>query len=211
MPPPEASTHQDRGARRKVAMLDAALALFLENGYAGTSLDMVIERAGGSRRTIYEQFGNKQGLFVAAIETLFAETSPGYAPLDDPDLDTEEALTRAGTMLLRALLDPRMLAAFRLVISEAGSLAELGDLFFREGPGSTYRVFADYLRRRAAAGALSIDDAPRAARQLVELIKGDLHLRALLGVHPTPSSSTIRRHVKAAVATFLEGAVDADR
>jgi AcrR family transcriptional regulator len=196
-----------RGRRRGEAVLAAALECFLEHGFAGTSLDLVIERAGGSRRTLYEHFGNKQRLFVAAVEALFARTEISFAAFEQPDLSTDRALVEAGTALLWTLLDPQLLAAFRLVIAEVGNVPELADLFFRDGPGKTYGVFAAYLRRRAGEGALQVDDPQHAAAQLVELIKGDLHLRALLGTRQRPDEAAVRRHVEAAVTTFLRGAV----
>ncbi|EKA58427.1 helix-turn-helix domain-containing protein, partial [Pseudomonas aeruginosa] len=42
----------ERGRQRRRAMLDAATQAFLEHGFEGTTLDMVIERAGGSRGTL---------------------------------------------------------------------------------------------------------------------------------------------------------------
>lgn len=47
----------ERGRQRRRAMLDAATQAFLEHGFEGTTLDMVIERAGGSRGTLYSSFG----------------------------------------------------------------------------------------------------------------------------------------------------------
>ncbi len=52
----------ERGRQRRRAMLDAATQAFLEHGFEGTTLDMVIERAGGSRGTLYSSFGGKEGL-----------------------------------------------------------------------------------------------------------------------------------------------------
>ncbi len=49
----------ERGRQRRRAMLDAATQAFLEHGFEGTTLDMVIERAGGSRGTLYSSFGGK--------------------------------------------------------------------------------------------------------------------------------------------------------
>ncbi|MBE0559954.1 MAG: helix-turn-helix transcriptional regulator, partial [Ochrobactrum anthropi] len=34
---------------------------------ATTSIDAIIERTGGSKRTIYSEFGSKEGLFLALV------------------------------------------------------------------------------------------------------------------------------------------------
>ena len=54
-------------------MLDAAKAVFIEHGYAEATLDEVIRRSGGSRATLYKQFGDKEGLFAAIIADICAE------------------------------------------------------------------------------------------------------------------------------------------
>src|SRR5690606_32120799 len=60
-------TRPPRGARRRRAIMDAAAELFFEHGYAATSIDAIIARAGGSKRNIYTEFGGKAGLFTAIV------------------------------------------------------------------------------------------------------------------------------------------------
>ena len=47
--------------RRKRAIIDAARALFVEQGYERTTLKDIVDRAGGSLATVYKVFGNKDG------------------------------------------------------------------------------------------------------------------------------------------------------
>src|SRR3546814_10251208 len=49
------------------ALLAAAASIFFEQGYEATRIDDIIERAGGSKRNIYEEFGSKEGLFAAIV------------------------------------------------------------------------------------------------------------------------------------------------
>lgn len=53
--------------RRRIALVAAAKALFIEKGYEGTTLGDIVERAGGSLSTLYKLFGNKDGLLEAVI------------------------------------------------------------------------------------------------------------------------------------------------
>lgn len=46
-------------------LLDAALELFIENGYAGTSIADIVERAGSSVGSLYHHFGDKNGVYLA--------------------------------------------------------------------------------------------------------------------------------------------------
>jgi AcrR family transcriptional regulator len=49
-------------------MLDAARALFLEHGYAPTTIKMVADAARVSTQSVYQVFGNKPGLVKALID-----------------------------------------------------------------------------------------------------------------------------------------------
>ena len=57
-----------RGEIRRSEILDAATEIFLENGYGGATIDLVVERAGASKGTVYSFFGGKDGLFAAIVE-----------------------------------------------------------------------------------------------------------------------------------------------
>jgi AcrR family transcriptional regulator len=68
--------------RRRV--LDAALALFLEQGYAGTTIKAVAEAAGVSPETIYKGFGGKGGLAKAVYDVALAGDDEPVPVADRP-------------------------------------------------------------------------------------------------------------------------------
>src|SRR6478735_623777 len=90
------------GSRRE-ALLQAAVREFLQRGYEGTSLLHIIQQVGGSRRAIYEEFGDKRGLFTAAVQ----EVCRGGASAADQarvfELPPEQALRIFGQRLLNVL------------------------------------------------------------------------------------------------------------
>ncbi|WP_157018697.1 TetR/AcrR family transcriptional regulator [Mesorhizobium xinjiangense] len=194
-----------RGALRETAILTAATELFLIHGYEGTSLDMVIDKAGGSRRTIYERFGNKEGLFSATVEAMLDRLLDQVSSLDWKRGTPEQALQMAGTAFVTALTAPEAIALFRIVIAETTRFPALGAAMFEKGPERSYRMVADYLRMQADAGHLRIEDANLAARQLVEMFKGDIYLRAMLVPGWQPGKREIECHVQSAVEVFLRG------
>ncbi len=202
----DATRADRRGSKRARAMLEAATDVFIAKGFAAASLDDVIARAGGSRRTLYEHFTNKEGLFAAIVHALIADVTERMERPDTEALALEERLVAMGTTLLGALLQTRTVAAFRMVIAEIPRFPELGRAFYEAGPEAAYRRVAALLRVHAGRGELAVDDLDLAARQLVELIKGDLHLRALMCAGEPPSPDAIRHHVESAVRTFLRAA-----
>ena len=54
--------------RKRAAALAAGRELFVDRGYARTSVDAVAARAGISKRTVYDYYRDKDGLFDAVLE-----------------------------------------------------------------------------------------------------------------------------------------------
>ena len=49
-------------------LLETAIGLFAEHGYAGTSVREIVEQAGVSKPVLYYHFQNKEGIFLAILE-----------------------------------------------------------------------------------------------------------------------------------------------
>lgn len=62
------STKRQRAEANPEKILDAAMDLMAEHGYAGTSMSMIRERSGYPVTSIYWHFGNKEKLLLAALE-----------------------------------------------------------------------------------------------------------------------------------------------
>ena len=186
-------------------MLAAATAVFLKRGFEGATLDEVISRSGGSRTTLYEQFGGKEGLFAAIIDdlcrTLVAPLAAGLDGAQQPKV----VLTAFARRFMDRLLEPESLGLYRLVISEGHRFPALGRQVFAAGPTAGARTLAAYLRAETERGRLRVRNPEVAARNFLEMIKGDLHTRALFGVGAAPSAAEINACVDEAVHVFLEG------
>ena len=55
---------------KKQQILDAALILFAERGYQGSSVDLVVQRAGVSKPTVYNNFPTKLSLWQSSLEQI---------------------------------------------------------------------------------------------------------------------------------------------
>jgi AcrR family transcriptional regulator len=64
----DASRRKERARLNRRAMLDAALELLVERGYAATNLSLVAQRAGVAAPTAYKAFGNKPAMVKAAFD-----------------------------------------------------------------------------------------------------------------------------------------------
>src|ERR1700686_2071606 len=117
--PQGAARQTSRGKQRSEGMLRTGADLFLEKGYEQTSVDEIIQRAGGSKTHIYREFGGKEGLFLAAVQYLCAEVQQPIQTLDVSELPFEAGLLQLSQALVRMLLAERPLALQRLVFAEA--------------------------------------------------------------------------------------------
>jgi AcrR family transcriptional regulator len=196
-------TRQCAADRRKT-ILAAARDVFLERGYANSSIDAVVERSGGSKATVYQLFGNKEGLLAALV----AEGAEELAHLLDAlplDGTLEESLRAFGRGYLNLVLRPERLGLFRLVVGESGRVPELGDVFYRSGPQSCGKGLTRFFAGVMARGLIRSTDPERIAYQFIHGLRGDLYMQVLLNPTRAPTQTEIDRHIDFVVRTFLDG------
>src|SRR3954447_906944 len=142
-------------ARRR-AFLEAATAVFLDKGYAATTLDDIIARSGGSRQTLYALFGGKQGLFKALVAERCAKI---FSPLCGEDLldrAPDDVLVDVGIRFIETVTTPDTLGVYRLVVSEGIFMKELAEQFWENGPARTRAMLARYFEQQVRRGTLRL-------------------------------------------------------
>jgi AcrR family transcriptional regulator len=78
--------------RRRI--LGAAVAEFAEKGLGGARVDEIADRAGANKRMLYHYFGNKEELFLAALQSVYADIREAELGLDLENLPAVEAMER---------------------------------------------------------------------------------------------------------------------
>jgi AcrR family transcriptional regulator len=73
-------------------IMRAATAEFAAHGLAGARISRIVQKAGTNPRMIYEHFGSKTALYVAALENALAELRGEELGLDVEHLDPVEGL-----------------------------------------------------------------------------------------------------------------------
>jgi TetR/AcrR family transcriptional repressor of mexJK operon len=196
---PERPAHETGRSAKLRAITEAATAAFLEGGYEGTSLDHIAARAGVSKQTIYNRFGDKEALFRAICRELAGDL---LSPLDAArgSDDTRATLSALGRSYLRLALASSSLSLHRLVIQESARFPDFGRAVYQAGPARIVAELADYLREQESAGSLAVGDPGTAAESFLGLLLGDTQLRALLGV---ARDEAIEARVDAAVDLFF--------
>ncbi|HVO01552.1 MAG TPA: TetR/AcrR family transcriptional regulator [Candidatus Cybelea sp.] len=189
---------------RRKALIEAARSVFLERGYANASIDAVVELAGGSKATVYQLFGNKEGLLAAIVEEGAEELAllVNSLPLDG---SPEESLRTYARNYLGMVLRPERLAMFRLVVGEASRSPEIGDVFYRSGPRRCGHWLADFIRGMMVRGQIRAADPERTAFSFIHALRGDLYMQVLLNPTRAPTQAEIDAHIDFVIRNFLEG------
>ena len=79
-----ATASRDAAATRR-RILDAAVTEFADLGFAGARVDRIAEAAASNKRMIYVYFGDKEGLFTAALDLVLGEVMAAV-PITEDDL-----------------------------------------------------------------------------------------------------------------------------
>ena len=192
-----------RGAARRRAFLDAATRVFLDQGFEAASVNDVVRRAGGSLATLYTQFGNKEGLFLAVVEDGCARFVAPMAQAADPARPVAAGLQEIGERFLERLVQPDGLAFFRMVIGEGRKFPAITARFMALGPERVRETVAAYLEARRAPDGLDLPDAKRAAGYFCDMIRARHQYRALAEADYALDPAALRAHVAETVEFFL--------
>jgi AcrR family transcriptional regulator len=96
---PERLTREEKKARTRAQLIDAAATVFARRGFVAASLDEVAEEAGLTKGAVYSNFDSKEDLFEAVLEERF----------DKPLQEEVEAIEKIdGTQQQRAMAGARM-------------------------------------------------------------------------------------------------------
>lgn len=199
---PRAAPGRPKDLAKRGAILDAARELFLEHGFAGVSMDQIAARAGVSKLTVYSHFGDKDALFLAAVESYCDAQVPTALFTPAPDQPLRHRLVGVARAVYALMASPDAVAGFRMMCSQASATGTLPDRFWDAGAGHLQAGFAGLLARRTAAGELAIDDPARAASQFFALLRGDLHPRMIIGCCGCRDAD-VDAHIDATVDLFL--------
>ena len=113
---------QRGGPALKQKILDVAIDLFAERGFAETRISDIATRAGAEAPTIYHYFGNKQGLYHSASRACFIGASDRSRVYLQADSTPADRVYGHALQTARALIDDR---AFHMLLQR--QLLELRD------------------------------------------------------------------------------------
>jgi TetR/AcrR family transcriptional repressor of mexJK operon len=198
-------TLETREDAKESKILAAAFEMFLDLGYAGTSMDLVAQRARASKTTLYTRFPSKEALFAATISAA-CQRRMSFEAHALSSLPVEEALIRIARQFLDLIYSPEALRMEQILTGEATRFPEAAQIFYQAGPARVREAVARYFETASERGLLRVEDPVFAAGQFLAAMKGMPHCELMMSVRPPPAPDEREAFIAKAVTLFLEGA-----
>lgn len=125
-------------ASKRDHIVAEATGLFLNQGFKGTSIDLVVSTCAVSKPTVYNHFPDKTVLMAAVIDDWLADNALN----DFPSPNSENALWE---YLTKQCWNPERMAMYSLVIAEGWRFSQAADRFWQEFDAPLQRLAIDAL------------------------------------------------------------------
>ncbi len=184
---------QRRKDARPQELLDAALALFVEKGFAATRTDDVALRAGVSKGTVYLYFPSKEDLFKAVVRNkLIALIQEGQDIADNFEGHSAELLRLLINTWWERLGDSAIGGICKVIIAEVRNFPELAQFYVDEVILPANRLFEGTLQRGMDRGEFrSVPVAEATHALMAPPLFMALHMHSIgacpvMGLHMNP-------------------------
>ena len=157
--------------RRKERVMQVATELFVERGFAATSLVDIARGAGVATRTLYQHFGDKEVIFREVIFARDAEAAL-QPPKVEPGDTLYSALLNASNYAYKLTYRERSIGLMRLMIAESNRFPE----FMQSVAKSIFSHFRSNIEKvleaLAGAGLIPQGNHARSAELFSDLVLG---------------------------------------
>lgn len=190
----------DELERRKTLVMSVATRMFVERGYAATTLLDIARQAGVATRTLYQHFGDKEAIFR---EVIFARDIAIVAPprLEEGE-DLASALSKAARYAYEVALRPRSIELMRLMIAESARfpemMSQIANKIFIRFKANVAALF----RQLAEKGRIPDGDHDESAELFVDLLLGNRTTMIYFG---WTSTQPTERDIEVKVDLFIKG------
>lgn len=208
--PASLDTQDETLTERQQAVLDAVLALMVEQG-GELTMTAVARRASCSKESLYKWFGDREGLLTATVRWQASKVRAGN--YDRTRLDAfalRDSLIRFAANWLGVISSPTSIALNRVAIAQAaggarrqGEGASLGAIMLANGRFAIGARLKPVLDAGREAGLIAFDDTETVFRSFIGLVGRDVQIRLLLGDTLSLAPAEIERDAARATDQFL--------
>lgn len=177
----------EKRSLRQSQIEKAAYEVLEAKGYGGTSMLGIAKQARASNETLYNWYGDKQGLFQALVTRNAEEVKTHLEAELKTGNDALSILATLGPKLLILLTGDRAVALNRA--AAADSSGELGATLSKAGRETIFPLLEQVLLRARKEGQITFEDPVQAVGLYLDLLIGDLQIRRVIGRLPSPSKA----------------------
>lgn len=203
-PPSERSPARElRHQAKSRQILQAAAEVFLEDGFASTSIDRIVERAGVSKRTIYNRYRSKEQIFIDIMKMHFQTLFEKFDISPRTHETLEKNLTGLGISLLEMSNTPSVVALLRNISGESQRFPELARGFFNELFEKVVNIITLVMDFEVARGSIRLPNTRQAAEYFLNVLVGSTYNRVIFGTSSPMDDRAIEQQAYRATCFFL--------
>lgn len=165
-------------SKKRAAILDGAVDVFISMGYELASMDKIAETAGVSKRTVYNHFGSKEGLFQAVVSDFLEQRQTLKKIAYDPASPLEGQLLAFAQAEIFLIDSPR-----RIGLSRVLTKVFLQDVNYAMATVAKYPPLYDmfllWLQGAMRDRKIRTDDPVMSARVFYALVQGAITYPAM--------------------------------
>ena len=206
--PDDASPKRERRKEaRPGELLDAALDLFVEKGFAATRAEEVAARAGVSKGTLFLYFQSKEELFKAVIsENIAGRFTEWNAEFDAFDGSSADMLRYAMIMWWERIGATRASGITKLIISEAHNFPDVTAYYQSAVIQPGHALIRRILQRGVDRGEFAVTDMDHAAYSVIAAMVFLVMSKHSMGACvPAGQALDPRRYIDSQAAIILGG------
>jgi len=189
---------------KRQKILDAAVSLFTEQGYAATSMDFIAKNADVSKQTVYSHFGSKDELFSASVE--YKCESLHILDLSQHDLsDPQTILFKLAQNFTDFITSKEACAVHKICVFESTTYPQVSEMFYKAGPLRVTNEVTLLMAKLHQLKILDIENPKQAALQFLNMMKGELWMQTEFNIKDRISPEEVEKYLRDSVAFFIRG------
>ncbi len=176
---PEGARKRTRGRPRledvadiERELLDVALGEFLQHGYGGASMAMIVKTAGVSKTTLYSRFSSKKELFLAIVRRMLdSQDITEMMDLGETPPTLEAGLKQYAKAAIEISMSDLVRGMDRLIYAESHRFPELGAAGMQQMEVATDAIAA-FIERCAEREGIPCSDPRTPADVFAKMMRG---------------------------------------
>ncbi len=195
--------HQIRSEQSKRKVIDAIVELVNETGFAKVTTARIADRAGVTWGVLQHQFGSKNSIFAAVIDTLAADFIAALDAIDTENKDLEATVEELISVFWSFFSRPVYRAALEILLNTDDESSGFKRIAQDVVAKDMYRCWHEHIRK---AGCTSSDASVTRAGELMATTLSGYAIRIAIRTEEDPALEPQRAFlVKALIAVLSDG------